>query len=60
MVSLADAALGGLSWRDAAAYLPAQVAGCITGAVGANLMFARAAVSISVKHRASGATRCPK
>src|SRR5579863_271759 len=55
VVSFADAALGGLRWRDAAAYLPAQVAGCITGAIGANLMFARAAVSISVKHRASGA-----
>lgn len=55
VVSLADAALGGLSWRDAAAYLPAQVAGCVTGAVAANLMFAQAAVSISVKHRATGA-----
>jgi len=55
VVSFADAALGGLPWRDAAAYLPAQVAGCVTGAVTANLMFARAAVSISVKHRASGA-----
>ena len=55
VVSFADAALGGLSWRDAAAYLPAQIAGCITGAIAANLMFAQAAVSISVKHRASGA-----
>ena len=33
VVSFADAALGGLSWRDAAAYLPAQVAGCTGGAV---------------------------
>ncbi len=55
VVSFADAALGGLRWRDAIAYLPAQVAGCVSGAVLANLMFARAAVSISVKHRASGA-----
>jgi arsenate reductase len=55
VVSFADAAFGGLSWRDAAAYLPAQVAGCFTGAVAANLMFARAAVSISVKDRATGA-----
>jgi len=55
VVSLADAAFGGLRWREAAAYLPAQVAGCITGAVAANLMFALAAVSISTKHRASGA-----
>ena len=55
VVSFADAALGGLSWRDAMAYLPAQVAGCVTGAVAANLMFALPAVSVSVKHRASGA-----
>ena len=55
VVSFADAAFGGLRWRDAAAYLPAQVAGCIAGAVAANLMFAQAAVSISAKHRASPA-----
>ena len=55
VVSFADAVFGGLSWRDATAYLPAQVAGCIGGAVVANLMFATAAVSISAKHRASPA-----
>ena len=55
VVSFVDAAFGGLRWRDAAAYLPAQVAGCITGAVIANVMFDLEAVSISVKHRASGA-----
>jgi arsenate reductase len=55
VVSLADAAFGGLSWRDAAAYMPAQVAGCAGGAVIANLMFALPAVSISAKDRASGA-----
>ena len=55
VVSFADAVFGGLSWRDAAAYLPAQVAGCIGGTVLANLMFALPAVTISAKHRASGA-----
>jgi arsenate reductase len=55
VVSFADAAFGGLRWRDAATYLPAQVAGCIFGAVIANLMFAQAAVSISVKERATPA-----
>jgi glycerol uptake facilitator-like aquaporin len=55
VVSFADAAFGGLSWRDATGYLPAQVAGCTAGAVIANLMFALPAVSISAKHRASGA-----
>jgi glycerol uptake facilitator-like aquaporin len=54
IVSFVDAAFGGLSWRDAAAYLPAQTAGCIGGAAVANVMFSRAAVSISTKHRASG------
>ena len=29
VVSFVDAAFGGLSWRDATAYLPVQVAGCI-------------------------------
>ena len=55
VVSFVDAAFGGLSWRDAAAYLPAQVTGCIGGAVLANLMFALPAVSISAKHRATPA-----
>ena len=55
VVSFADAAFGGLSWRDAAAYLPAQVAGCMAGAVLANLMFALPAITISTKHRASPA-----
>ena len=55
VVSFADATLGGLSWRDAAAYLPTQVTGCTGGAVIANLMFSGAAVSISVKDRSSPA-----
>ena len=54
VVSFVDAFFGGLRWRDAAAYLPVQVAGCIVGAVLANLMFGQAAVTISVKDRASG------
>jgi glycerol uptake facilitator-like aquaporin len=55
VVSFVDAAFGGLSWRDATAYLPVQVAGCTGGAVLANLMFALPAVSISTKHRATPA-----
>jgi arsenate reductase len=53
VVSFVDAALRGLSWRDATAYLPAQVLGCIFGAIVANLMFSKAAIEISTKHRAS-------
>jgi glycerol uptake facilitator-like aquaporin len=55
VVTLADAAFGGLPRREAAAYLPAQIAGCAGGAIIANLMFARAAVSISARHRATPA-----
>jgi glycerol uptake facilitator-like aquaporin len=54
VVTFVDAAFGGISWRDAAAYLPAQVGGCISGAIVANVMFSLKAVSISTHHRATG------
>ncbi|HWH12637.1 MAG TPA: aquaporin [Solirubrobacteraceae bacterium] len=54
VVSFVDAAFGGLRWRTAAAYLPAQVAGCVTGAITANVMYGRAALSISTHHRVTG------
>jgi arsenate reductase len=53
VVSLVDASFGGLRWRDALAYTAAQIAGCITGAITANAMFAQTAITISTKHRAS-------
>ena len=55
VVSMADAASGRISWRDVSAYAAAQVLGCIAGAIVANVMFSEAAISISTKHRASGA-----
>lgn len=55
VVSFVDATFGGVSWRTASAYLPAQVIGCVSGAVVANLMFSKAAVSISTKQRATPA-----
>jgi glycerol uptake facilitator-like aquaporin len=55
VVSLADASFGGIAWRDALAYVPAQVAGCAVGAIAANGMFSLSAVSISTHHRASPA-----
>jgi len=55
VISLVDAAFGGLSRRDVLGYIPAQIAGCITGAVAANAMFALSAISISDNHRASPA-----
>jgi glycerol uptake facilitator-like aquaporin len=54
VVSFIDAGFGGMSWRDAAAYLPFQAGGCVSGAILANAMFSKAAISISTKHRASG------
>ncbi len=55
VVSFVDAVFGGITWKDAGAYLPAQVAGCVLGAVVANVMFSRAAFELSTKHRASPA-----
>ena len=55
VVSFVDAHFGGISRRDALAYLPAQVIGCILGAITANAMFALSAISISTHHRASPA-----
>jgi arsenate reductase len=55
IVSLVDAAFGGLSWSDACSYLLVQVAGCVSGAVVANLMFSRTAVSISTHARGTTA-----
>jgi glycerol uptake facilitator-like aquaporin len=55
IVSLVDAAFGGLSWRDALAYIPTQSTGCVLGAITANGMFALGAVTISTHHRASSA-----
>jgi arsenate reductase len=55
VVSIVDAAFGGLPRRDALAYIPAQIAGCVGGAILANAMFALSAVSVSTHHRASPA-----
>jgi arsenate reductase len=55
VVTFVDASFGGITRRDAAAYLPAQILGCIVGAIVANLMFSNAAISISTHHRASPA-----
>jgi glycerol uptake facilitator-like aquaporin len=55
VVSFVDASFGGLSRRDALAYAPAQVGGCVLGAIAANAMFAKATISISTHHRATPA-----
>ena len=54
VVSLADAAFGGLERRALAVYIPAQIAGGIGGAILANLMFSLPAVEWSTKTRSGG------
>jgi len=54
VVTLADRVFGGVSNSQVAAYLPAQLAGGVIGAIVANLMFSLDAVSISTHHRSSG------
>ena len=53
VVTLADAWLGGIAWRDAFAYIPAQLAGAFAGVAVAHLMFGLAIVSPST-HARSG------
>ena len=51
VVTLADAARGGLAWRHVPGYVLAQFAGAIVGVAGANLMFALPAFSLSAHAR---------
>jgi glycerol uptake facilitator-like aquaporin len=53
VISFVDAAFGGITWRTACTYLVAQVAGCTSGAILANLLFSRSAISLSTDHRAT-------
>ena len=53
-ITLADRVFGGVSSRQLAAYLPAQFAGGILGAILANLMFSLDAVTLSTHERSSG------
>jgi glycerol uptake facilitator-like aquaporin len=54
VVSLADRVLGGLTTKELAFYVPAQVLGACVGAVVANLMFELDAVTLSTHTRSSG------
>src|SRR5437660_12063194 len=38
-VTLADAWMGGIAWRDAPAYVVAQMAGALAGVIAAHIMF---------------------
>jgi len=52
-VTLADAWLGGISWRETPVYLAAQVTGAFAGVAVAHLMFGLAVVQVS-SHARSG------
>lgn len=54
VVTLADAAFGGLAWGEAAAYTGAQVSGAIAGAWVANAMFGLATFEWAGRVRSSG------
>ncbi len=53
VVTVADILLHRRRWSTAASYLPAQVVGCIAGAVLANVMFAAPAVAWSTTDRSA-------
>ncbi|MES1204343.1 MAG: MIP/aquaporin family protein [Pseudomonadota bacterium] len=55
VVTLADAALGGLRWRDVTPYVVAQCLGGLLGTACANLMFGKAIFFASTHVRAGGA-----
>jgi glycerol uptake facilitator-like aquaporin len=54
VVTLADRFFGGVTNRQVAVYLPAQLVGGVVGAVVANVMFDLPAVSISTTDRSAG------
>lgn len=54
-VTLADAWVGGIRWRDVPGYVTAQIAGAFGGVAAAHLMFGEAVFSASHHVRAGGA-----
>ena len=54
-VTLVDAIERGVSWKDAACYVPAQCLGGIGGAIAAHVMFRLPAISVSHHARAGSA-----
>jgi glycerol uptake facilitator-like aquaporin len=51
-VTLAEALRGNLRWRDAPAYLAAQISGALAGVLAAHLMFAKPLLQLSAHGRA--------
>jgi glycerol uptake facilitator-like aquaporin len=55
VVTLADASLGGVDWRDVPAYVAAQLGGAVTGVAVADLMFELPVYTFSTHARTGGA-----
>lgn len=55
VVTLVDAAFGGMSWRSACGYVAAQTAGAVIGVVAANAMFDLDVISLAATERAGAA-----
>ncbi len=55
VVTLADAGLGGIAWREAPLYVAAQILGAFAGAAAAHLMFGEPLFSVSQHARAGAA-----
>ena len=53
VVTIADRVFGGVSTREAAAYVAAQLVGAAAGTIIANLMFSEPAIALSTKPRSS-------
>jgi glycerol uptake facilitator-like aquaporin len=56
-VTLADASLGGLPWREVPGYVAAQVVGAFAGVALAHVMFSEPAVFFASHHERSGAAQ---
>ena len=54
VVTLAERLLGGMTTREALAYVPVQIAGACAGAVIANVMFDLDPITLSTQSRSSG------
>src|SRR5271165_2473540 len=54
-VTLADAWLGGIPWRETPAYIFAQIAGAFAGVIAAHLMFGLPMLSVSTHVRSGPA-----
>jgi glycerol uptake facilitator-like aquaporin len=57
VVTLADASQGGLPWREAPAYVAAQVAGAFAGVAIAHVMFDERALFFASQHARAGAAQ---